>query len=213
MNKSQTILEIQKILNSPKELPYTLNQKEFQYMSSILKNHPYYEKKRKVGIKNLFIKKTIFNNNGFFIERIDGTTTDFSFHQCLNKENRIQKVRSMFRTAIKEQIWNFRDKEFSNSSTIICPILSIPVAKSNCHVDHFNPMFYELLNGFIKQNSLNLNDIKIGGENQDNIMQYYFLDKNLEANWQKFHLENAKLRVTSIRGNLTRKKTNNKVSL
>jgi len=206
INKTNTIRKIQTILNKQTLIPRILNKEEFEFIYLILKKHPHFKQKEKVGIENIFIKKTIFNNNGFFIKRTDGTITDFSFYKCLNGENNLQKIKSLFRAGIKEQIWAFRDKAFLKEDSIICPILGVPVEKYNCHIDHFEPMFDELFNQFITQNNLDLKKIKLGGENQDNTMQYYFLDKKLEEKWQKFHFENAKLRVTSIRGNLTRKR-------
>jgi hypothetical protein len=204
--KKEIIKKIQNILNKSITIPRTLSPEEFIFVFSVLKQHPYFKQKEKCGIESIFIKKTVFKKNGFFVKRIDGTTTDFSYLKCLNGDNHKQEALAMFRKAIRQQIVDFRNIAFSNNSCLICPITNQIITKESCHIDHLNPTFNEMVTTFIKENNININDLEVGGKNQDNSMEYYFLDKKIECQWKTYHKNNAILRVTSIEGNLRRKK-------
>jgi len=204
--KKETIKQIQLILNKPFRTRRILSTKEFNFVHTILEHHPEFNKKEKCGIEDIFIKKTIYNNNGFFIRRLDGTITDFSYLKCINGSNKLQEIKSMFRSAIRPQIVSFKYSIFNSDNEVICPITKKKLNNNNCHVDHYKPTFNQLFKKFIKEEGVDLNKLEVGGQNKDNSMNYYFLDKKLEKNWYDFHFFNSELRITSIQGNLRRKR-------
>jgi len=206
MNKAQNIIAIKKILNAPLLIPRKLNQTEFDFIYSILKMHPQFKHKEKIGIQNIWIKKTIYNKNGFFIERIDGTTTDFSYYKCLNGNNPKLNVLCAFRSAIRPQIVEFRELAFSNTSSLVCPITNEVITKENCHVDHKEPSFKKLVEEFVYTYNINVDKIELGGTNQDNSMEIYFINSTLKKTWEDYHKQKALLQIVSAKGNLTKQK-------
>jgi len=196
--------QIQKILNKSK-INRVLDAKEFELVYSVLKMHPNSKSKIGCGVKSIYIKKNYYKNNGFFIERIDGTKTDFSYLKCLNGDNKLNEIKAMFRTAIRPQIISFRNNAFKTKAYLKCPITGEYVSEHNCNIDHFIPSFFELFYVFINENNVDLNQIKVGGK-EDGFQEYYFIDKTLERKWKKFHKKFANLRVLSVKGNAKRKR-------
>jgi len=71
--KKELILKCREILYKKE-----LEEQDKEFLKSLLKNHPTYNLKVGVGIKDFFIKKTLYGTMGFNIIRIDNSTTDFS---------------------------------------------------------------------------------------------------------------------------------------
>lgn len=205
MNKTQKIKKIKAILNKPSSLPRKIEPPEFDYIYSILESHPESKQKIGCGVKNIWIKKTIYKNNGFFIERTDGTSTDFSYYRCLYGNNRKLNIQSAFRSAIRQQIYDFKINAFKNNPILFCPITEKEVSLKNCHVDHEEPTFKELLENFVEVKDIDLNKLEIGGINKDNSMNNFIVDYKIRRDWEEYHKRNAQLRITSKKGNLSRR--------
>jgi hypothetical protein len=202
-------IEIKKYTqNILKKYPYNslLNKDDFLFLLGLLKNHPSYNQKKGNGIKEIFIQKNNYGTKGFYLKRNDNTITDFSFNECITPKLSKIKIRLMCRNAIRPQIVEFRNRIFNNNDYVICPIINEKINKENCHIDHYPVTFEKIFQDWVVENNININDIKIGGLNEDNCENYYFIDKSLEKNWQLFHKQSTLngLRVTSVKGNLSK---------
>jgi hypothetical protein len=168
--------------------------------------------KKGCGINNLFrIKQPIYNKyRSFFIVRTDGSTTDISYKiSKIQKENTRKDFNNALRNAIKNQITEFRNNVFSKSDIVKCPFTGEVLSIFNSHVDHFEPSFEDLVQIFIdKHNITNIeNLISIPADNQTSAV---IIDESIKVMFEKFHRETAKLRVLSIKGNLSHAKSNKK---
>jgi len=141
------------------------------FLRDLLKNHPYYEMKKGVGIKDFFVEKTIYGTTGFNIIRLDNSTTDFSFIECISPKNNIRKIKCACRTSIKQIV----EKLKTDKKKII---------------HHETISFDEIVNRWLKQNKdldLHLN------KSEDNNQEIYFISKNTINSFINFHNKYATL--------------------
>src|SRR5579884_475792 len=79
-----------------------------------------------------FAARTNANNLGFWIIRIDGSSTDFSFLKCVNGCGIEDLARSAMRNAARDQLAPVRDAAIATGAC--CPILGEPLTSENCHI-------------------------------------------------------------------------------
>ena len=147
---------------------------EQYFIGELLINHPDYEKKKGCGISNFFIKKTIWNNNGFFIKRKDNSETDFSYLQCLNPRTDIRKIKMACRSAIKDFVM-LKDNR-----------------KNISH--HEGLSFKEIFNLWIENKKID--NLKIN-DGEDNCMEITFKDKRISNDFAIFHNQIARIKEVS----------------
>ena len=163
MKKKDLLQRCRKILYSSN---ITLDDKEF--LKELLKLHPKHESKIGCGIKDFFIKKTIYNNLGFNIVRFDGSTTDFSFMKCINPKNKLSKIKCACRNAISTTIQKLKTDK-------------------NKVIHHQKISFDTLVNRWMKINNLDLSINK----SEDNNQETYFINKETIISFIKYHDSNA----------------------
>lgn len=187
-----------------------LEDDDFKFMKEYFSQfHNEWKQKEGVGLK--LIRRVVApsynrSNRAFWIERVDGTDTDISYIiPNIQKKNYNREFRLALRTAVDPQIIKFKNAEFENRTTLICPIKEITIDRTNCHVDHFSPTFEELVVEFIKAYKIVITP-DLFPKQEDNQFSYIILDENINTNFYQFHLDKAKLRIVSIDGNLGRKR-------
>jgi hypothetical protein len=171
------------------------------FLANLLQQHP--DAARKIGAGVAFFTvepNPQFGHPEFWLHRIDGTATNFSFLRCLRPSSPGEAVRNALRNAVVADIIEFRDQMFAARPAIRCPITGDPAVLGNCHVDHAPPRtFARLAIEFT---------LAEGGEEQIPIVDpdgetgSHMADTDQRTRWQEFHRRNAILRVVSVRGNL-----------
>jgi len=151
-----------------------ISNEEKKFIGELLKDHPNYEKKKGMGIEDFFIKKTVWNNNGFFIKRKDGSETDFSYLQCLNKRDALQKIKMACRSAIKDFVMIKSNKEY---------------------ISHHSELSFNTIFNLWFENK-EINDLEII-DGKDNCMEIVFKDKKISEDFSKFHNSIAKIKEVS----------------
>jgi len=182
-----------------------LNNFHLKFMSELLMRHEDPYRKIGCGILSMYVKTNpIFKNNrGFYIKRIDGSETDFSFEICLKNETRLQKFKQAARTAISEDIIGFKKAFFRNHTSPICEVTGELLTSKNCHVDHAPPnTFEQIIKRFIEDNHVNIETINLL-DSEDNRIRNEFADKEFEHQFILYHNELANLRVISRLANLS----------
>lgn len=113
------------------------------------------------------------------------------------KPNPVTRVRAALRKVIDRQIQDFRE---TVSFPCVCVLTGNTLVHwGQIHVDH-NPTFVSLVEGWLIENDLYYDEIKIiGGKNNPRLS-----NKELEQSWYDYHLENANLRVTFKKANMSR---------
>lgn len=137
------------------------------------------------GIKRMFIRKNKYGGNTLWIERIDGTETDFSIYKPLERKTVRVKLtqkeidfRKACRTAIVEDKKNLKRETNSFGDA------------------HHEIEFEELIINFIKLYSVDIENLKFVGHN-DGDCEISFVGKSLETEWIRYHRINASWNVLS----------------
>lgn len=184
-----------------------LSYEDHIFIRDIVNLHPEAEEKIGLGISHFTVateNKFGGRNRHFVLHRHDGTYTDFSFPHCLTpNSNKKNDILLALRQAIKEQTWAFREKKFSSDVPVICPYKNIILSRDTCHVDHEAPdTFDALVNAWLKSQSNKLEEIQITPP-ADNQLVGQMTNAAQISSWQSFHRNNAKLRLLSVKGNLS----------
>jgi hypothetical protein len=191
----------------------------FNDVCDLLKHHIEYDEKIGVGVESITIEyhKDLLTNKTakhphFQINRLDGTSIDFSFVKCIGYINtskstnlkHIGDVKQAMRFIIKQQINEFRNDCFNTKKYLVCPILNINFSIKTCHIDHAPPKTFDVLVfDFLSMNNLNFNDIELLDING---IFSTFKNTELRDKWYQYHKENAIIRATHKAGNLSQKR-------
>ncbi len=183
-----------------------LNDEHFEFMFDLLQRHEEPQIKIGCGIAYMYVKtnEVYKRNQEFWLVRLDGTHTDFSFEVCIKHSTQLQKFKNACRTAVSPYIMQFKLDFFANKSEAICPLTGeVMSLKNNSHVDHTLPnTFDKIVQEFIRQYKINVANVELFTA-EDGRVRNEVVDKELEQQFVKFHNEVAKLRIVSRRGNLS----------
>jgi hypothetical protein len=139
---------------------------------------------------------------GFWAERVDGSTTDWSFHAAVNPPSPAKEALTGLRHAVIDQVLDFRRRAFAESAVIQCAITGAPIRDSGSHADHVRP-FRELVDDFCREWGVPLDQIEVD-PTRDGETLTVISDPELREAWVQFHLERAELRMVSASANLSR---------
>jgi hypothetical protein len=101
----------------------------------------------------------------------------------------------------------FKDRHYALHAArglpVVCPLTGEPVALEDAHVDHVPPdTFDSLLSRFVAEAGIDPGSVKTTGHGDGEVV-LRLADAGLARAWERFHRENARLRVVSRRGNLS----------
>src|SRR5262249_7140475 len=92
---------------------------------------------------------------------------------------------------------------FGDDVRVLCPMTCSPITKAQSHVDHEPPATFDaLVRGWLEEAGLAIESIEISGF-EDGQIERGFVDPAVERSWVEYHRARAKLRVVSIRANLS----------
>jgi len=183
-----------------------LSEDEFNFMYSYFEDiHHEWKLKLGNGIKSIHrvLDKVYGKYRSFEIERLDGSRTDISYIiQNIKAPNLKSDFNKALRYIVMSQILEFKKNKFNESKIHICPFTNEEITFNNCHVDHFNPSFNELVNSFITENKIN-NLSNFLEPSKDNQTISEISDKDVTKLFFDYHLKNANLQAVSIKANLS----------
>ncbi len=197
--KSAALDAIRCIRNEVYARTYTLPWED-SYLRDLIELHPDAEEKIGSGIDYFEARQNIGGTIGFWIVRVDGSETDFSFIRCLTPASHDVRVRIAMRREVRDQIAEYRSEFFSLDTDQRCPITNDRLTPQTSHVDHYSPTFLNLAHAFA---------ISIGGYPLiavvagDSVYGARFAFEGAAKVWRDYHLEKAQLRVVSRRANLS----------
>ncbi|MCY9785160.1 DCL family protein [Nocardiopsis sp. EMB25] len=143
-------------------------------------------------------------SRSFFIIRTGGTEDDLGYTKLIDGQTHAQRVAAAMRHEIKSQIEDFRAAEFARADPVKCQIEDTEIAHpGDCHVDHEDPEFYELVQRFVDQcggwDAFELMSLPAGkGE-----IAQRFTNGEIASQWCAYHFQEAKLRIVSVQANLS----------
>ncbi len=183
-----------------------LSEEEFNFMYGYFESiHHEWKFKLGNGIKSIHrtLDKVTGKYRAFEIERLDGSKTDISYIVSnIKTPNLHNDFKKALRYIVMPQILEFKKNFFQFPVTKFCEFTGDIITFSNCHVDHFEPTFDELVNNFIVGN--NITDLKnILEPNKDNQTICKLSDKGISKSFFDYHLKNANLQAVSVKANLS----------
>jgi len=184
-----------------------LKEEDAKVIMDLLKYHPRYEHKKGNGIKAIFVGEGKHKNKCFYIERIDGTKTDFSYLKCIYGEKFINLLKQACRNAIWPYILEFKRKIFENNEKVICPLTGRQLSWEDAHIDHENPPFEEIFQRWYVSYGYRAKKEDLIFD-EDGLRGVKFRNKALKNSFVKFHNKLAKLRIISKEANLKLQKRN-----
>lgn len=169
-----------------------------EFLAALLDLHPHAGIKRGPGVATFQVEPNEYGKVCFWLTRVDGTRTDWSFIQCLRPTPPAAERLNAFRSAVVGQILAFKD---TVSFPCACPITGEELLVDTCHVDHVVP-FKALVELFLAGEGVALLDVKVrphgDGDSRDELADLVLLSR-----WQIYHASNAQLRAVSRTANLS----------
>ena len=139
----------------------------------------------------------------FVIVRLNGESTDFSYHTCIDGTNMRQDVFAALRFAVRHQVADFKRDAFTAMEMPRCPFHGSELTEEEAHVDHMAPhTFFAIVDKFLNIQGLTLDTLLLV-DNADNQLVRELRDPETIKIWQDYHRANARLRLTSSRANLS----------
>lgn len=184
-----------------------LGHNDHALLCDLISLHSEADEKIGVGISHFTVTtETKFGgrNRHFVLHRHDHSFTDFSFVHCLNPKSKSKNDRILaLRQAIKKQTWAFRDQELSSGRRIVCPFEKVVLTRETCQIDHEAPRTFEaLVVAWLASLQITIEAVQITPP-ADNQLVGEMTDEVQIASWQSFHQNNARLRLLSVKGNLS----------
>lgn len=183
------------------------------FLRSLLDMHPEAAQKIGGGVVGFSVEDNPLypgpKARGLRLHRVDGSSTDFSFWECIRPTPHIKKVQRAFRAAVEPDTMAFKQRHFDAlpGRVGVCPDTGEPITYTSCHVDHKAPNTFDVLfANFIEREHLDVNAIQVYGAGIDDTYQDRLADVALEQRWRDFHNTNAVLEVVSVTANLSLRK-------
>lgn len=202
-NKADLMKAIQRILYAY-PLGGTLRGPDAQLLHGLIAEHECAVEKIGAGIASIRVDAVTGypNARGFWISRIDGSSTDVSFRKIIHPQTHRTAVTNALRDAVSKQSMEFfltfwtRYDGFTD-----CPVTGEMMTPDDSDVDHTPPdTFVALVRQFLEDECLSIESVRLTSSS-DNQIGRSLADELLVERWQAFHLSNARLRVVSTYAN------------
>lgn len=167
---------------------------------SILSQHDQWDSKMGVGIKSISVGLAQYGSKCFYINRIDGTTTDISFRHAIAPKSPLSQIKAACRHAVQKIIAAKKCSVVFGVET--CPFTKEILLPHNTHIDHYDLTFADLFNLWYKSQD---HDRLVSAINpsDDNSTYTYFTDSQINSEFIAFHNDNTHLRAVSAYANLS----------
>lgn len=173
-----------------------VNSDDHEILYELLLRHAEANEKIGNGIKRFYRKKSQdYPTSCFHLERLDGSSTDFSYKDCISRSE--PTVEQYFYRACRQSVSVILTKQknnlFDNGAVICCNTKEL-VSKETSELRHTEPSFGEIVRKFKELNSITANQ-SMFTESAD--MQYAtkFSDDDLKNKFIDFHQNNARLEI------------------
>jgi len=191
----------------------TVNDEDSAFLYGVLERHPDAIQKIGCGVKRFFRGWTGLGTDCFWLERLDGITTDFSFYTCVNAKSKslyqefAQACRSAVAPYLKAAKATFFALHGDADGKVKCEITEEMVTADESHLDHKKPMTFQVIvQTFITANKIEIQPSMLSTK-ADKQFVTTFVDKALEQKFRDYHKDiverNSSLRIVKARENLS----------
>lgn len=187
----------------------TINEQDSQFLRNLLPRHPEAGQKIGCGVKRFFRDRTKEGTNCFWLERQDGSTTDFSYPSCVKaKGNSLaQEFAEACRQAVKPELDAAKQAHFQQHGNadgkVPCEVTGEMVAIYESHLDHKKPMTFEVIvRTFIASHKVTISP---GMLSIPTDAQYVttFVDEEIRQQFVAYHRSVCDLRIIAAKTNLS----------
>jgi len=176
-----------------------LNEEDSLFLTNLIELHPESESKIGCGISS-FTTKPNMGSRVFWLNRIDGTSTDFSYLNSITNPSRLSMVKKAGRNTVKSQILEYKNKNFTPG--MICKISGLVIPNTFlAHVDHMTPTFDEIVTTFIAENKIDVNTIELDGLDDGEIQKTW--KGEIGEKFKEYHKERAVYQIVHEKANLS----------
>lgn len=176
---------------------------------AVLERHPEAPQKIGVGVERFYKAPTEMGTSCFWIERIDGSKTDFSYITAVKAKGKslYQEFAEACRNTVRGDLIKTKEVFFSKHSDedgkVECEVSGERIAIYESHLDHKKPLTFQVLvNTFISANNITITKEMLSSP-QDEQFETEFLDQNIKDGFKRYHHKVAQLRVINPKANLS----------
>ena len=139
--KTAALAHFKRILNDAPMGAALVGEAEREVLA-LLRRHPEAAQKIGPGVSRIVVRKAPnFNTRCFYVRRVDGTSTDFSYRSCVSARAKTleQRWSTACRRAVAGDVAHFKRTAFGTGPTVASALSGERVAWGDAHVDHAPP--------------------------------------------------------------------------
>lgn len=181
-------------------------------LDDVLKMHLCYEGKTKGQTYKIGVRVCNINprNRQFYIEREDGSDTDFSYVKAISEsKNKLSRIKELLRESIGYQTIahkkDYFDKNADSKGFVLCEETNLKVKMKDSHIDHYPQQFDEILQEWANKHSVVSEEVNLTPPG-DNATVWIMDDQQLLQSFKDYHSKVATYRIVLNKVNLQRKK-------
>jgi hypothetical protein len=186
-----------------------VSEEDTAHLDKLLERHPEATQKIGCGIKRFYRQRTEKGTSCFWLERTDGTKTEFSYPTCVDAKGKslYQEFAEACREAVQPDLVATKRVYFGEHADgegkVACDVTGEMIKFDESHLDHKKPMTFQVIvRTFMTANSVTPSR-DILSEPRDQQFSTTFTDDNLAKKFRDYHHSLAHLRVIKSRLNLS----------
>ena len=186
----------------------TVSIEDQEVLTNLIERHPEAIQKIGVGIRQFYKAPTAMGTSCFWLEREDGTKTDFSYGSCITGKSKtlFQEFMEACREAVRDDLIETKYAYFrtnaDSSGKVPCAISGEMVTDKESHLDHVKPLTFQVIVvTFFKSNGINISR-NMFTQSSDAQFQASFVDQEMKEKFRTYHHDITDLRIIKNRLNL-----------
>lgn len=172
------------------------------FLHELVGMHPESAAKVGPGIARFEIRPSEINpaQRTFWLIRVDGSETDFSYLKCITHPTPIQGFKAACRSAVVQEIIDHKNRVFDPGHDVVCCVTGELLSPDTSHIDHAPPWTFDAIAEAFAEGRDLVSSVR---PTMDGECRTVFADPSIKADFVAFHNERADLRAVSIRANLS----------
>lgn len=188
------------------ELPLgPVNEDLSPLLFDLLSRHPDAEEKIGAGVARFEVAvDTAWGSRQFHAIRANGERTRFSYNACFEPAMKAADAtaKRALRNEIAPQIDAFRARWVRGGGTVVDAVTGEAIPTGDVHVDHAPPTFNEITILWLRERGLRLEQLAVTPHG-DTDSPTLLTNRAVAHDWQRFHLDRARLRCVAKATNLS----------
>jgi hypothetical protein len=186
-----------------------VNEADTAQLRALLDRHPTREQKVGAGVAGFSVTAAPYNNRGFLLRRVDGTTTDFSYRKCIDAPPTARdRLHDTLRHEVADDILRARYQYLvahgDTAGQVSCALTGAMITLAQSHADHAPPFtFHVLATTIVLARKLVASEALLTPP-ADNQLGRLLCDRELAADWISYHHQLAHLRIVAADENVRR---------